>query len=355
MKRIFFFSLAFFLLSSCNKDKVGYTPTPYQLQIPSHFPAMNIPSDNPMTVEGVELGRYLFYEKRLSGNDKMSCGTCHTPNTSFSDSAKYSTGIDGIQGNRNAMALINLGWDSFFFWDGRAGSLEEQILGPVPNPIEMHQTWTAAIGKLKKDTYYRNQFYKAFGVEDFDSSHAVKAIAQFVRTMISGSSKYDVMYKIENNKPLTAAEQNVVIDPEEWAGYDLFKSLNGADCFHCHNGPLMRVAKFSNNGLDFSFLDLGRGGITNNPNDHGKFKVPTLRNIALSAPYMHDGRFKNLDEVIEHYSSGVHISSTIDPLIEYAGQGGVQLDAQEKLLLKKFLMTLTDYQFINNPAFQDPN
>lgn len=355
MIRLLFILLGLLVVSSCGKDKVRYKPTPYQLNIPSHFPEMNIPADNPMTVEGVELGRFLFYEKRLSGNDQMSCGSCHTPNTSFSDSAKYSTGIDGIKGNRNAMALINLGWDSFFFWDGRATSLEQQILEPVPNPIEMHLSWKEAISKLKKDTYYRNQFYKAFGVEDFDSTHAAKAIAQFIRTMISSSSKFDVMYKIENNKPLSTSEQTVSIDPEEWAGYDLFKSLNGADCFHCHNGPLMRVAKFSNNGLDFSFLDLGRGGITNNPNDHGKFKVPTLRNIALSAPYMHDGRFKNLDEVIEHYSSGIHPSPTIDPLIEFSSQGGVQLDAQEKYLLKKFLLTLTDYTFINNPDFQDPN
>ena len=355
MIRLLFILLGLIVVSSCGKDKVGYKPTPYQLNIPSHFPDMNIPADNPMTVEGVELGRFLFYEKRLSGNDQMSCGTCHTPYTSFSDSAKYSTGIDGIKGNRNAIALINLGWDSFFFWDGRATSLEQQILEPVPNPIEMHLSWKEAISKLKKDTYYRNQFYKAFGVEDFDSTHAAKAIAQFIRTMISGSSKFDVMYKIENNKPLNVSEQAVSIDPEEWAGYDLFKSLNGADCFHCHNGPLMRVAKFSNNGLDFSFLDLGRGAITNNPNDHGKFKVPTLRNIALSAPYMHDGRFKNLDEVIEHYSSGIHASPTIDPLIEFSSQGGVQLDAQEKYLLKRFLMTLTDNSFINNPDFQDPN
>lgn len=355
MKKVIFHWGLILLLCACSKEKVGYEPTPYTLNIPSHFPAMNIPSDNPMTFEGVELGRYLFYEERLSGNDEMSCATCHTPFTSFSDSAKYSTGIDGIQGNRNAMALINLGWDSFFFWDGRAGSLEEQILGPVPNPIEMHQSWKNAVKKLKQDTYYRNQFYKAFGVENFDSTHVAKAIAQFIRTMISGSSKFDVMYKIENNLPLSSNEQNVIIEAEEWAGYDLFKSLNGADCFHCHNGPLMRVSKFSNNGLDFSFLDPGRGGITNNLNDMGKFKVPTLRNIALSAPFMHDGRFKNLDEVIDHYSSGIHNSSTIDPLIEFSGQGGVQLDAQEKYLLKKFLLTLTDYSFINNPDFQDPN
>lgn len=355
MRNLAFFLVTIWLLNSCAKEKVGYQPTPYALEIPSHFPAMNIPADNPMTVEGVELGRYLFYEKRLSGNDKMSCASCHSAFSSFSDSAKYSTGIDGIQGIRNAMALINLGWDSFFFWDGRANSLEHQILEPVPNPIEMHLSWKEAVSKLKKDTYYRNQFYKAFGVVDFDSTHAAKAIAQFIRTMISGRSKYDVMYKIENNLPLSAWDQSVQITSEEWAGYDLFKSLNGADCFHCHNGPLMRVAKLSNNGLDASFSDLGQGAITNNVNDYGKFKVPTLRNIALTAPYMHDGRFKTLDEVIEHYSSGIHMSPTIDPKIEFANQGGVQLDAQEKQLLKAFLLTLTDLEFVNNPKFQDPH
>ena len=183
-----------------------------------------------------------------------------------------------------------------------------------------------------------------------------KAIAQFLRTIISSSSKFDVMYKYEYNIPLSSNENNILqsIEVEEWAGYDLFKSLNGADCFHCHNGPLMRVKKFSNNGLDNTFSDLGRSLVTNNPNDDGKFKVPSLRNIELTAPYMHDGRFTTLDEVIEHYSSGIHTSPTIDPLIEYASQGGVQLDAQEKVLLKKFLLTLTDTTFINNPNFKDP-
>jgi cytochrome c peroxidase len=166
------------------------------------------------------------------------------------------------------------------------------------------------------------------------------------------------MYKYENGMTLSASEQAIFqsIDVEEWAGYDLFKSLDGADCFHCHNGPLMRVKKFSNNGLlPNLFNDLGRAHVTNNPEDNYKFKVPTLRNIALTAPYMHDGRFANLDEVIEHYSSGIHMSPTIDPLIEFGSQGGVQLDAQEKYLLKKFLLTLTDNNFINNSKFKDPH
>ncbi len=356
MKLLIVLSL-FALFVSCRKDKADFNPTPYQLEIPSHFPDMIIPSDNPMTKEGVELGRYLFYEKQLSGDNSMSCATCHMPQHSFSDPNQYSVGIDGVFGNRQSMALINLGWENFFFWDGRESTLENQIIQPVINPIEMHQSWTNTVKKLNADMTYRNRFFKAFGEEGVDSLKATKAIAQFIRTMISSESKYDVMYKFENNLPLTASEQTVLatIDVDEWAGYDLFKSLNGADCFHCHNGPLMRVKKFSNNGLDATFSDLGRGAITQNPEDYGKFKVTTLRNIALTAPYMHDGRFATLDEVIEHYSSGIHMSPTIDPLIEFANQGGVQLDAQEKYLLKKFLLTLSDYNFITNPKFKDPN
>lgn len=357
MKYLFLIFLGVVIFLSCKKDKVGHVPTPYELEIPSHFPDMIIPSDNPMTVEGVELGRKLFYEKKLSGDNTMSCATCHAPEHAFTDPNQFSVGIDGIQGTRNSMALINMGWQDFFFWDGRAKTLEEQILEPVPNPIEMHQSWSAAVSKLNSDMNYRNMFFKAFNEEGIDSIKVSKAIAQFIRTMISGSSKFDVMYKYENTMSLSNAEQSILISvtPEEWAGYDLFKSLNGADCFHCHNGALMQVKKFSNNGLDATFTDLGRGAVTGNPSDYGKFKVPTLRNIALTGPYMHDGRFSTLDEVIEHYSSGIHQSATIDPLIEFASQGGVQLDAQEKDLLKKFLLTLTDHNFVNNPDFKDPN
>jgi cytochrome c peroxidase len=348
------FAIVATIFSSCKKDKVGYEPVPYVLDIPSHFPDMIIPSDNPMTVEGVALGRKLFYEKQLSGDNTQACAACHSPQTAFSDDNQFSTGIDGIEGNRNSMALINLGWQNFFFWDGRSATLEEQILQPVIDPVEMHDTWPNAVSKLYGSQDYRNMFYQAFGETGIDSVKVSKAIAQFLRTMISGNSKYDIMYKVENNLSLSISEQAVVISPEELAGYDIFKSLNGADCFHCHNGPLMQVQKFSNNGLDLAFTDNGRGNVTGDPNDNGKFKVPTLRNIAYSAPYMHDGRFATLEEVINHYSFGVNQSSTIDPLIEFAWQGGVQLapDEAENLLL--FLMTLSDESFINNPDFQEP-
>ena len=356
MKYLFLFLSILIFILSCKKDKVGHVTTPYVLEIPSHFPDMIIPADNPMTVEGVELGRKLFYEKKLSGNNEMACATCHAPANAFSDPNQFSTGIDGLQGNRNSMALINLGWNTSFFWDGRSISLEEQIIQPVINPIEMHETWMNVVNKLSADINYKNMFFRAFGSAEIDSLKAAKAIAQFLRTMISGSSKYDVMYKYENSLSLSADESAIytTITPSEWAGYDLFKSLNGADCFHCHNGPLMQVQKFSNNGLDATFTDNGRGDITGNANDNGKFKVPTLRNIAYSAPYMHDGRFATLDDVINHYSHNIQMSSTIDPLIEFAGQGGTQLDAFEKDLLKQFLLTLSDEKFINNPNFQEP-
>jgi cytochrome c peroxidase len=344
------------LLAACKKDKITYVPTPYELKIPSHFPDMPIPADNPMTEEGVALGRKLFYEKKLSGDNTMSCAACHAPQNAFADPNQFSTGIDGSVGTRNAMALINLGWDSFYFWDGRAKTLEELILEPVENPIEMHEEWSNAISELSQEVEYRNMFYQAYGDEGITKYTAAKAIAQFIRTMISGNSKFDVMYKAENNLPLNDAEQALYssVTPEELGGYDLFKSLNGADCFHCHNGPLMRVEKFSNNGLDAVFSDPGRFMVTGDPSDEGKFKVPTLRNIAYTAPYMHDGRFQTLDEVIDHYSHNIVVSPTIDPLIEFASQGGVQLDAFEKNLLKAFLLTMTDESFINNPDFQEP-
>ncbi|MDG1429290.1 MAG: cytochrome c peroxidase [Crocinitomicaceae bacterium] len=356
MKYLFVSFLLIVVMLSCKKDKVTYEATPYELEIPSHFPQMIIPEDNPMTVEGVELGRKLFYETMLSGDNSISCAECHAPSSAYSDPNQFSTGIDGIQGGRNSMALINLGWNQAFFWDGRAKTLEEQILVPVEDPIEMHETWTNAVSELSASIEYRNMFFKAFGDGGIDSTRVAKAIAQFLRTMISGSSKYDVMYKFENGLSLNSTEQGIytTVTPSEWAGYDLFKSLNGADCFHCHNGPLMQVHKFSNNGLDATFSDLGRGGVTGNPNDNGKFKVPTLRNIAYSAPYMHDGRLATLDDVINHYSNFIQMSPTIDPLIEFAGQGGVQLDALEKDLLKQFLMTLSDENFVNNPDFQEP-
>ncbi len=345
-----------FLVFACKKDATIAIQTPYSLKIPSHFPDMIIPADNPMTVEGVQLGRKLFHDKMLSSDNTISCASCHLPESGFSDPNQFSIGVNGAIGHRNAMPLVNLGWQTSFFWDGRQKTLEDQILEPVPNPIEMHLKWKDAEVRLNNSTEYKRMFLMAYGTDKIDSNLVAKAIAQFLRTMISGKSKYDIMYKYENNIAFDPGDQAIfqTVTATEWAGYDLFKSLNGADCFHCHNGPLMQVQGMRNNGLDATFTDIGFGAISGNPNDNGKFKTPTLRNIALTAPYMHDGRFATLDEVIEHYSSGIQQSPTIHPLIEYAFQGGVQLDAFEKNLLKQFLLTLTDNEFVNNPDFRAP-
>lgn len=357
MKRLLGCICLVVLVSACKKEPKVYETTPYSLDIPSHFPDMPIPADNPMTVEGVALGRKLFYEKRLSLDNTIACASCHAPTKGFSDDRKFSLGVNGTVGRRQSMALVNLGWQQFFFWDGQAKTLEEQILQPVPDPTEMHLQWKDAQKRLENDLEYKRLFVKAFGTQFIDSTYVAKAIAQFLRTMISANSKYDVMYKYANNIQLTSSEYQIyqTVSIQEWAGYDLFQSLNGADCFHCHNGALMQVQRYSNNGLDATFTDLGRGAVTGYTSDNGTFKIPSLRNIEYTAPYMHDGRFNTLDEVINHYSHQIKISPTIDPMIEFAFQGGVQLDANEKSLLKAFLLTMTDHSFFTNPAFSDPN
>jgi cytochrome c peroxidase len=334
----------------------SHQTTPYELQIPGNFPPMPIPADNPMTVEGVRLGRYLFYEERLSGNNTQSCASCHAQLFAFSDHGnRFSTGIDGIQGTRNSMVLQNLGWETRFFWDGRAMSLEEQILQPVENPIEMHESWPNAVAKLQADPAYVQLFQQAFGTTAIDRYKAAKAIAQFLRTLISGNSRFDKYQRGEIT--LTPEEQlGAVLTTME--GGDPGAGMGGqwgADCFHCHphGGGRFTDGMMRNNGLDSEFTDLGLGGVTGLPQDMGLFKVPSLRNTALSAPYMHDGRFQTLEEVIEHYNSGGHPSPTISPFMKFT-QGGLQLTAEKKAQLLAFLNALTDMDFVTNPEFQDP-
>lgn len=355
--------IATIVVIACRKDKKFYVSTPANIEAPDHFPPMLIPEDNPLTEEGIELGRFLFWEKRLSGDNTMSCGTCHAPENAFSDNTPTSTGIDGINGPRNTMALVNLAWDDRFFWDGRAMTLEEQILEPVPNPIEMHQKWKDAVVKLQNSTDpdYTELFEKAFSDPTIDSTKVSMAIAQFLRTMISANSTFDAYYKFDNGFTLTAEEKAKVdaMTEQEKDGYFIFMTENG-DCFHCHGGALTQVNKITNNGLDATFSDPGLMGVTNDPNDEGKFKVPSLRNIEYSAPYMHDGRFASLTDVVLHYSDELKASPTIDPILldkhftSGASQGGVNLTITEKQALIAFLKTLTDEEFINNPKFQDP-
>jgi cytochrome c peroxidase len=359
-KFIFLFIISVILIGKSCKDEDEpitepddsgtYTPTPYTWTDPDGFPPMVFPLDNPLTVEGIELGRRLFYDERLSGDNSMSCSSCHSPAMNFTDTAQFSTGIHGTTGNRNSMQLYNLGYQSFFFWDGRVNTLEQQVLHPVMNPVEMDESWDDVIAKLEQDALYPEMFRKAFGTVGIDSVRSAKALAQFLRTMVSANSNYDKFLRGDYQ-----------FTTDELAGRDLFNKdhdelngIAGGDCFHCHGEPMFTDNLFHNNGLDAFFTDLGRSVVTGNSFDDAKFKTPTLRNIALSFPYMHDGRFATLDEVLTHYSTGLLHSTTIDPLMKNVDDGGVNLTTQEKNQIIAFLNTLTDMDFINNPAFQDP-
>jgi cytochrome c peroxidase len=351
MKQTAIFFLSIFLLTHCtSKEEEIYTPVPYTLEIPILFAekliAPIIPANNPLTEEGVALGKKLFFDKILSGDHTQACASCHNPKKAFTDQLQFSAGIQGEFGTRNAMPLFNLAWnfDERFAWDGKEFGLENQALEPVSNPIEMHANWDTVIEKLQQNATYPTLFSQAFGTSKIDAILVTKAIAQFERTLISGTSRFDKY--LGGEITLNQAEQN---------GFAVFMDEAKGDCFHCHgsnNNPLWTDNKFHNNGLDANFLDLGLGAITGNPNDNGKFKSPSIRNLAFTAPYMHDGRFATLDEVINHYSEGLKRSSTIDPLMKKINEGGVQLSNQDKTDLKAFLVSLSDTQFINNPNFQ---
>ena len=338
-------------MNCTSKEEEVYTPIPYNLEIPTLFAdkliAPIISADNPLTEEGVLLGKKLFFDTILSGDETQSCATCHNPQKAFTDNKQFSAGIDGFLGTRNSMPLFNLAWnfDERFAWDGKEFGLENQALEPVSNPIELHSNWENTAQKLKTHTEYPTLFLQAFGTSKIDSTLITKAIAQFERTLISGNSKFD-QYLLENGT-LTAQEQN---------GFNVFMDESKGDCFHCHgsnNNPLWTDNKFHNNGLDTNFTDLGLGAVTGDPADNGKFKSPSIRNLAYTAPYMHDGRFATLDEVINHYSEGLKPSSTIDPLMKKVNDGGINLSNQDKADLKMFLLSLSDEKFINNTAFQE--
>ena len=342
MKKIIvaFIFIAPLLFVACDKgeDEVP-AATPYTLVIPQGLPPMNIPSNNPLTVEGVALGKRLFYDPILSANNTQSCASCHIQETGFSETTQYSTGIDGIEGNRNAMPLINLGWQTKFFWDGGANGLESQVIGPITNPIEMHETMANVVAKLNAHAEYPDLFKAAFGSAEASSQNIMRAIAQFERTLISGNSKYDQYMRGET-----------FLSSQELNGLSLFTDMEKGDCSHCHSlGSTFSDFEFRNTGLDSLTVDEGRYLITLNSNDRGKFKTPSLRNVELTAPFMHDGRFQTLLECVQHYNTGFRYSANLDPNLSFAVKG--RMTQQEMEDLVAFMKTLTDMEFVNNPAF----
>ena len=355
MKRPIKIVLFLTLLVACSKSEdeeaPEYTPTPLSLDVPAFFQdnilAPVIPITNPLTEEGVALGKKLFFDPILSVDNSISCAECHAPSNAFTDTDRFSDGVDGVLGNRNAMPLFNLAWnfDERFFWDGSATSLEDQVFHPITDATEMANTWEKVISALEANSEYTDMFLSAFGEGKIDSLKVARAIAQFERTLISGNSKFDRF--LAGELELTEAELN---------GRDVFMDETRGDCFHCHgnpNNPLWTDNLFHNNGLDSTFVDLGLGRVTGDPADNGKFKSPSLRNLAFTPPYMHDGRFATLEEVIDHYSEGLQNSATVDPLMKKVAQGGVQLTDKDKADLEAFLLTLSDDEFISNTVFRE--
>ncbi|MBN8588424.1 MAG: c-type cytochrome [Rhodothermia bacterium] len=326
-------------LTACDDNEPkAHTPTPLNLTLPPKFPALPQPEDNPLTVEGVALGKVLFYEKRLSKDGTISCASCHIPEYSFTDPNTLSRGVDGRLGERQSMPLINVGWIESLFWDGRSPNLEDQAVFPITSHFEMGSTFPDIISKLNGLPSYPKMFQAAFTSSEITQIRIVQALSQFQRTMISGNSKYDQW--LQGKATLTS---------EEELGYNLFFTEKG-DCFHCHSTLLMTDNRFHNNGLDDVPADSGRYRLTKDPADIGLFRSPTLRNIERTAPYMHDGRFKTLDEVINHYDRGLLRSPTLDPLFFNGRPKG--LSEVEKKALIAFLKTLTDLEFIQNPVFR---
>jgi cytochrome c peroxidase len=360
-----------------NHVDLAAAATPYRLTISSYFPRPALPLDNPITEEGVELGRRLFFDTRLSVNNSQSCASCHKPVAAFSDVQASSLGAQGQPGTRNTMPLFNLAWKSSFFWDGRAATLREQVLQPIQNPIEMHETLDHVVKKLKSgagadsqvsarsnnndvsqkvacpSNDYPTLFSRAFGSTEITSDRLARALEQFLLTQLSQDSKFDRFLRGQDR-----------FTDQEQRGFRLFhteydprRGQFGADCFHCHSPPLFQSRTFANNGLDREFADVGRARVTGRDSDRGKFAVPSLRNVAATAPYMHDGRFSTLEEVVEHYARGVKRSSTLDPNLAKHPNGGVPLTDSDKSALVSFLKALTDERFgerfqRHSPSFQ---
>ena len=328
----------------------------FQLQYPLNFGSrFVIPADNPLTKEGVALGRYLFYEPALSKNNSVSCASCHQQKFAFADSLRFSKGVDGSLTKRNSMSLANLLWVRNFFWDGRTQGLEAQAVFPLTDPHEMGQALDMSAQKLRQLPLYPPLFAKAFGSPEITPDRITKAIAQFERTLISANSKYD-QYLAGTYQPTEQEKTGMMLF---MTTPDPAKGIRGANCEHCHGTPKMFKELFHDNGLGLVGEETGRMSATGNETDRGRFRVPTLRNIALTGPYMHDGRFGTLEEVLDHYSDHVlptpNLSSFIRGMSNQPGGSQLSLTQAEKRNIIAFLHMLTDSTFTNSPAFSNPH
>jgi cytochrome c peroxidase len=318
--------------------------TPFAFPLPSHFPQPLLPVDNPLTNEGVSLGKELFNETLLSADRSQSCASCHMQEHAFTDSPnKVSLGIGGTPGTRNSMPLFNLAWSHGMTWDGKRARIRDQALAPISDAREMKLPLEQAVARLAQDSAYPAKFTKAFGSPGVTAERLSLAIEQYLLTLVSADSKFDRV--LAGREDFTAEEtRGLELFIQE---YDPARNIRGADCFHCHGGNLFTDGQLKNNGLGVeSEADNGRRLVTGKASDAGKFKTPSLRNVAFTAPYMHDGRFATLEEVVAHYSSGVHRSETLDPNLAKHPPEGINLSKEDQAALVAFLRALSDSTFV---------
>ncbi len=313
--------------------------TPIYLEIPKNWskPVYDF-SKNPLTEEGFQLGRNLFYDPILSRDTTISCASCHLQQTGFTHvDHDLSHGIDGKIGTRNSMTLMNLAWSKTFMWDGGVNHLDVQPIHPITSEVEMDETMENVVAKLQKSDKYQKLYKDAFGTDKITGQQTLKALSQFVVMLKTSNSKYDNV--LRNEEKFTKMEQK---------GYNLFK----INCASCHKEPLFTNNNFENNGLavDSTLNDIGRMRITQSEKDKYKFKVPTLRNVQFTFPYMHDGRFNTLNDVVKHYNSGIVNHVTLSKQL----QKPMNLSDDERTELVAFLKTLTDKEFLFNPRFSFP-
>lgn len=339
------------ILYSCKKDTTNGEPAPpvdpaladIEFKVPQGWPlpVYNY-SSNPLTKEGFRLGRKLFFDPLLSRDSSVSCGSCHQPFAAFSQlDHKVSHGVEERVGTRNSPALFNLNWHSSFFWDGGVTHIELQPFAPITNPLEMDETLANVVAKLQSKEGYRQMFKDAFGTEEVTTQRMSRALAQFMGMLVSSNSPYDKYIRNEGS-----------LNTDELAGLAVFRSK----CTPCHTEPLFSDFTLRNNGLKLmvnekGVIDSGRGVITPmHPDSYYKFKVPSLRNLRYTAPYMHDGRLATIDAVLDHYTSDVQHTPNLDPLLT----NGISLSSQERQQLKAFLNTLNDETFVKDIRFQEP-
>ncbi len=318
---------------------LSFTISEYRLTYPNYFPTPEYNfNKNPLDSLKIELGRHLFYDPILSANNTISCASCHSSYNAFSHTDHdVSHGINDQTGIRNAPALFNLAWQKTFMWDGAINHLDMQALAPISHPKEMGETIASVVKKLNKSVYYRNLFFKAYSYSAITAEIVLKALAQFQLTLISANSKYDQV-----------KQQKATFTDQELKGYELFLK----NCNSCHTEPMFTNYTFANNGLpvDTTFNDFGKWMVTKKSEDSLLFKIPSLRNLSYSYPYMHDGRFKKLQQVLNHYAN---INQTKNKVSKELNKS-MQFSSDDKVDLITFLLTLNDAAFVFNPKHQYP-